>query len=147
MNSESLTDGQRPLEWRLDVTLRETTEIGAVVAAVSDAMIAAGYSSEDIFGMRLILDEAICNAIKHGNRHDPTKKVHVRCHVAFDRVESEIEDEGEGFDPRLVPDPLTVENRERTSGRGLLLMRRYATQVSFSERGNRVAVTRHRARA
>jgi serine/threonine-protein kinase RsbW len=145
VNSEHRSHRHR--DWRLDVTLRAMSEIGAVVTAVADAMSAAGYSKEDVFGMRLVLDEAICNAIRHGNRHDPAKKVHVRCHVTLERAQAEIEDEGEGFDPQFVPDPLAPENRNRPSGRGLLLMRRYATWVRFNERGNCVALTRQRARA
>lgn len=136
---------QRYRIWRYDATLHSLAEVRTVVNAVADAMLAAECSRGDIFGMRLALDEAICNAIKHGNRNDPGKKVQVRCHITRDLVRMEVEDEGEGFDPHQVPDPLEPNNLERPCGRGLLLMRRYAAGVHFNERGNCVTLTHSRS--
>jgi len=59
-------------------------------------------------------------------------------------VLAEVEDEGPGFDPGGVADPTAAENRERTDGRGLLLMRHYMTWVRFSARGNRVTLYKQR---
>src|SRR2546422_2205364 len=74
------------------------------------------YEEKEIFGIRLALEEAIVNAIKHGNRMDAGKRVHVRFRVEADRFEIGITDEGPGYDPDSLPDPLSDENLERPSG-------------------------------
>ena len=63
-----------------------------------------GYPARDVFGCRLALEEALVNAIKHGNDNDPTKSVRIECRLGTDRFEIEIEDEGPGFEPEDVPD-------------------------------------------
>jgi serine/threonine-protein kinase RsbW len=98
------------------------------------------YSERDVFGIRLALEEALVNAIKHGNQMDPTKKVQIAYLVTVDRFEVRITDEGTGFDPNDVPDPTDVENLERACGRGLMLMRHYMTDVHYNARGNSVSM-------
>ncbi|MCS7161889.1 MAG: ATP-binding protein [Bacteroidia bacterium] len=80
--------------------------------------------------------EAVTNAIQHGNRHDPTKKVRVRF-SAFSEEELivEVEDEGEGFDYTVLPDPTEEANLLREGGRGIFLMRNLADSVEFLEGG------------
>jgi serine/threonine-protein kinase RsbW len=117
----------------------------SVVQAVASAMVAAGYPERDRFGMRLALEEALVNAVKHGNKGDATKRVRVRYQVAAAGVLVEVEDDGTGFDPRMVPDPCAPENLERPSGRGLLLMRSYMTWVRFNPSGNCVTLYERRS--
>jgi serine/threonine-protein kinase RsbW len=100
------------------------------------------FGEREIFCIRLALEEALVNAIKHGNQADRNKNVHVSYRVAADRFEIDIRDEGPGFDPQDVPDPLAVENLERPCGRGLLLMRHYMTEVIFHAPGNRVSMNK-----
>src|SRR5262245_46757723 len=88
------------------------------------------YSDYDIFGIKLALEEALVNAIKHGNQMEPSKKVHIVYRIHRERFEIRITDEGAGFDPEAVPDPTTLENLERPCGRGLMLMRHYMSEVS-----------------
>ncbi len=97
---------------------------------------------KDIFGIRLALEEALVNAIKHGNQMDRTKNVVVAYSIGADRFEIVIRDEGPGFDPEDVPDPTAVENLERPCGRGLMLMRYYMTEVNYSDRGNVVTMSK-----
>jgi serine/threonine-protein kinase RsbW len=113
-----------------------------VLDKVADAMAGEGYPEKDVFGVRLALEEAVVNAIKHGNRDDPARTVWLAYQVGPEQVLAEIEDEGEGFDPEGVPNPLAPENLERTSGRGLLLMRAYMTWVQYNARGNRVTLAK-----
>jgi len=94
----------------------------------------------DQFSIKLALEEALVNAIKHGNQMDAAKAVRIRYLVARDRFEVTITDEGPGFDPDDVPDPTAPENLERPCGRGLMLMRHYMTEVSFRGKGNVVAM-------
>jgi serine/threonine-protein kinase RsbW len=119
--------------------------MGRVIDTVVCAMYARSYPQKDRFAMRLALEEAIVNAIKHGHRHDPTQQVSVRYRVQLNRVLAEVEDQGRGFDPEQVPDPLSPENLARASGRGLLLMRSYMTSVRYNEQGNCVSLCKHRS--
>jgi serine/threonine-protein kinase RsbW len=108
-----------------------------------ERLLRAHHASEkDIFGIRLALEEALVNAIKHGNQLDRSKKVTIASTVHADRFEIHITDEGSGFDPGDVPDPTAVENIERPCGRGLMLMRYYMTEVSFGDRGNSVRMAK-----
>jgi serine/threonine-protein kinase RsbW len=102
------------------------------------------YSARDIFGMRLALEEAIVNAIKHGNRMDPEKSVRICCEVDPSRVYVEVEDQGPGFNPTDVPDPTAVENLEKPGGRGIMLMRAFMTRVEYIGKGNRVLLEKLR---
>ena len=122
-------------------------EVEGVLSALCRELDAAGYPEKDVFAVRLALDEAIVNGIKHGNRGDPGKAVHVRYRIAPESLWVEVEDQGEGFDPKQVPDPLAPENLERCSGRGLFLMRAYMTWVRYNERGNCVTLCRYRSLA
>jgi serine/threonine-protein kinase RsbW len=94
----------------------------------------------DVFGIKLALEEALINAIKHGNQMDRNKKVRISFQLQADRFEIQISDEGPGFDPEDVPDPTAVENLERPCGRGLMLMRHYMTEVSYQLRGTMVVM-------
>lgn len=96
------------------------------------------FSDPDIFSIRLAVEEALVNAIKHGNQLDRNKKVRVAYQVRPDRFEVLIADEGPGFDPDDVPDPTLAENLERPSGRGLMLMRHYMNEVVHRNRGTTV---------
>jgi serine/threonine-protein kinase RsbW len=129
------------------VAIHRSAEVGALLEDVAERLRAAGYSHKEEFGVRLALEEAIVNAIKHGHGGDPTKQVNVRYRVEADRVTVEVEDEGPGFRPEAVPDPLAPENRERDCGRGLLLMRHYMTTVRYNDRGTCVTLCKCRTGA
>jgi serine/threonine-protein kinase RsbW len=103
-----------------------------------------GFDERDIFAIKLALEEALVNAIKHGNRMDRTKKISISYRICSDKFEIRIIDEGKGFNPKDVPDPLAAENLERPCGRGLLLMRHYMTEVVYDPPGNRLFMTKIR---
>lgn len=111
---------------------------------IEEALQAASYSEHDIFSIRLAIEEALVNAIKHGNQMDPDKRVYVTYRVGRDRFEVRIVDEGQGFNPADVPDPTDPDNIERACGRGLLLMRGFMTQVEYHGRGNIVTMVKVR---
>jgi serine/threonine-protein kinase RsbW len=134
-----------PNEEYCRVSVRAAAEIGRVTDALVAAMASAGYPNRDQLAVRLALEEAVANAVKHGHQGDPGKRVRICYQVRFDRVLMEVEDQGAGFDPARVPDPRDPENLDRTSGRGLLLMQSYTTWLRFNERGNRVTLCRARS--
>ena len=86
---------------------------------IEEALQASAYSEHDIFSIKLALEEALVNAIKHGNQMDPDKRVTVSYQVTTERFDIRITDEGNGFNPEDVPDPTAPENLERPCGRGL----------------------------
>jgi serine/threonine-protein kinase RsbW len=94
--------------------------------------------------VRLALEEALVNAIKHGNGLDPNKQVHVVCQISAEKVRIVIEDEGIGFRPDDVPDPTEDENLEKPCGRGIMLMRAFLSTVEYNERGNRVVLEKNK---
>jgi serine/threonine-protein kinase RsbW len=104
-----------------------------------------GYPRKDIFAVSLTLREAVSNAFRHGNRSDPRKRIDVRYLLTPAEALFEVEDQGAGFDPEQVPDPLAEPYLDRPSGRGLFLMRTYMTWVSFNREGNRVTFSRQRS--
>jgi serine/threonine-protein kinase RsbW len=118
----------------------DPSEIPHVQDQIEGQLKLCQFADHDIFSIRLALEEAIVNAIKHGNQMDPTKKVHIEYSIKADRFEVGIADEGPGFDPDDVPDPLCEENLERPCGRGLLLIRHYMTDVTFHRPGNRMTM-------
>ena len=99
------------------------------------------FQPREIYLIKLTLEEALCNAIKHGNRMDGGKSVAVLYHIRPDRFEVSVEDEGPGFNPEAVPDPLAEENLDKPSGRGLLLMRSYMSAVFIHPPGNSLTLS------
>lgn len=120
------------------VIASDPVEARRVQEEIERQLRAQHYPERDIFGIRLALEEAMVNAIKHGNQMDRDKKVHIHFHVRPDHFEIMITDEGVGFDPSDVPDPTAVENLERPCGRGLMLMKHYMNEVDYRGRGNSV---------
>ncbi len=109
---------------------------------IESQLVARAVADKEVFSVRLAVEEALVNAIKHGNQMDRSKCVRISYRFLADRFEVEITDEGDGFDPADVPDPTAVENLERPCGRGLMLMRAYMTEVAYNERGNSVSMAK-----
>ena len=100
------------------------------------------YGERTIFAVRLAVEEAVINAMKHGNHMDKAKNVVVCFSVDEKEARISVADEGEGFDPSLVPDPTLDENLEVPHGRGLVLMRAYMDEVTFNQKGNQVTMVK-----
>jgi serine/threonine-protein kinase RsbW len=129
------------------VVKSEPSALGRPCRQILAALDARGFSQDDIFAVHLALEEAFLNAVKHGNKMDSTKKVTVEYAVDSEKVEITITDEGDGFDPRAIPDPRVGENLYRPEGRGLLLMGAYMHSVEYNARGNSIHMVRYRGRA
>jgi serine/threonine-protein kinase RsbW len=99
---------------------------------------------DSVFAVRLALDEALVNAVKHGNQYDPDKSVLVEINIDEERIIIQVEDQGPGFVPDELPDPTDPMNLSKPNGRGVMLMRAYMTQVDFNDSGNRVILTKRR---
>ena len=95
-----------------------------------------GFDQDVQEAIELAIRESVINAIKHGNRNDADKRVFVE--FSTERVHNDglqlticVRDEGEGFDPQTIPDPLAEENLLKSSGRGILLMRSFMDDVEI----------------
>ena len=96
------------------------------------------YGESSLHAIHLALEEGLINAVKHGNKHDAKKTVHVEAKVTDKATEIVIEDQGKGFARKHVPDPCAKENLLKPSGRGILLMEAYMDKVTYSLGGRRV---------
>src|SRR5262245_9421118 len=88
------------------------------------------------------LDEAFGNAVKPGHKNDLTELVKITAELSPNEASFTVEDEGEGFDIREIPNPCDPENLFRTSGRGVLLIYNIMDEVEYNAQGNRVKMVK-----
>lgn len=118
----------------------------AAITALGERVLAAaeqaGYSEASRFAVRLALEEAVVNGFRHGHKDLPaTETVAVEFDVDEQSIRLVVTDKGPGFSPDEVPDPTAEENLTKTSGRGLLLMRAYMTEITHNDAGNQIRMT------
>jgi len=99
-----------------------------------------GIGEKTGFEIKLCVEEAVRNAIIHGNKSDPKKNVLVSYWVDGGILNIEIEDEGAGFDHESVKDPTKEENLLRNSGRGVYLIKKLMDRVHYNEKGNKISM-------
>jgi serine/threonine-protein kinase RsbW len=99
-----------------------------------------GFDDEATHYMSVAVRESVVNAIKHGNKQDQSKRVHVQFTLQEKALEVQVGDQGEGFNPESIPDPLAPENLLKAYGRGIFFMRQFMDEVqhSFPPRGGTV---------
>ena len=118
----------------------DTAEAREVQERIIGLMEQNAWPMRECFGVRLALEEAMVNAIKHGNRMEPDKQVFIACELTAEEITVVIEDQGEGFKPEDVPDPTDDENLENPGGRGIMLIRSFMNGVAYNDRGNRLTM-------
>lgn len=98
--------------------------------------------NEDNYGNILIaVTEAVNNAIYHGNKGNPDKKIHIAFESGDNNIKFLVEDEGNGFDYKNLPDPTDPANIDKPNGRGVFLMKNLADKVEFNNNGQQVSLT------
>lgn len=97
-----------------------------------DLFAQAGLSGDEEYWIVTALREALANAVRHGNRAQPERKVRVDFTIDGNTVTIRVEDEGDGFDLEEIPDPTKSENLLRPSGRGIFYMQQFMNRVEFS---------------
>lgn len=131
--------------WRTEHVIPSDTGAGKrILDEVLSQLATHEWEQRDIFGVHLAMEEALVNAIKHGNRCDMSKNIHVLCELSRERFLVKIRDEGPGFDPDQVPDCTDQDRLEMPCGRGVLLMRSFMSSVEFTDKGNCVVMTKTR---
>jgi serine/threonine-protein kinase RsbW len=116
----------------------DLAEQRTVQKRILNAVESQHYHPDNVFAVKISLEEALINAIKHGNKQDRRKKVQVRAHITPQQTEIVVEDEGNGFNRKDVPDPRAEENLLKCSGRGILLIETYMDHVEYSNNGRRL---------
>lgn len=110
---------------RLDLLETVQTVLAQLTAIV-------GFSDDQNHYMSVAVRESVANAIKHGNQNDEDKRVTVDFTAVPGQITVEITDQGPGFDPDSVPDPLAPENLLKADGRGIFFMRQFMDEVSYA---------------
>jgi serine/threonine-protein kinase RsbW len=116
------------LERSLDSTLESVDSAEELALGIAQK---AGFDEDDLMKIGMAVRESMVNAVVHGNRYNAHKKVRFSVAHQADRLTVRIADEGEGFDPESLPDPLAPENIMRTSGRGIFLIRSFMDEFDI----------------
>ena len=111
-------------------------------AHIIDDVMACGYDEDSTFAVKLALEEAMTNAVRHGNRGDAGKKITIRYAVSPEMMVICVRDEGEGFHPDGIPDPTKPERLSLPCGRGIMLMRAYMTDIEYRCGGREVRMVK-----
>src|SRR5262245_45103448 len=132
---------------QFDLTVAaDPSEIPRITDGVAAVLRGKRWFDDDVMAIELSLQEALANAIRHGCRNDPTKRV--QCCVTIDasgEVVIVIRDPGTGFDPATVPNPIAAENLLKSSGRGVFLINGLMDQVDYADGGREVQMRKKKA--
>lgn len=104
---------------------------------------AASMHDDDMFVLQLALEEALVNAIKHGNKMNPDLLVAVTIQLSSDEIVITIKDKGEGFDHEVVSNPTQEENINRLSGRGVFLIKNLMDTVEYFDQGSGIRMVKN----
>jgi len=126
------------------VTLRLPSDVTCIEEAVElvTRHCLAGHdtSKKTRFRLQVVLSEALSNAIVRGNQEDHGKWVHVEAELGSDAIRLVVTDEGRGFNPSAIPEPIRPEQLDEANGRGLYLIRKLVDAVQFNEQGNSICM-------
>jgi serine/threonine-protein kinase RsbW len=125
----------------LSKTLNTDFDDLAEVETLVDELIRVTPLDEDKkSGLQLCASEAVTNAMLHGNKMDPTKKVKISAIADLKEIRFTVQDEGDGFNPEDIPNPLAEENLLKPSGRGVFLMKTYCDEVIYNNNGTQITL-------
>lgn len=131
------------------VTLRLPSDVNCIeeaVELVTRHCLAGHHATQTIrFRLRVVLSEALSNAILRGNCEDCSKSVEVRAELVPDSIRVYVTDEGPGFDPSTIPEPIHPAQLDEARGRGLFLIRKLVDAVQFNEQGNSICMILRRS--
>lgn len=121
----------------------EIKYIKEVSSKILDSLLSYKADENKLFEIKLCVEEALRNAMVHGNGDDKRKEVKVAYWIEGENsINIEIEDEGKGFDYNNVPDPTTCDNLLKGCGRGVYLIKKLMDRVEFNKTGNKIILTK-----
>lgn len=128
---------------KIDLELpSDLTLMNSVLEYLIDRVDKLGLVKAEQSNLFVALDEAFVNAVKHGNRSDPGKLLRVTAELSAREAIFTIEDEGDGFDVREIPDPTDPANLFKSSGRGVLLIYNIMDEVEYSHGGAKLRMVK-----
>ncbi len=141
-----MSSSQTDWSWRLEKSIPSSSEEGhAAIEELVHALENAGWEGRDFFHIHMATEEAVVNAIEHGNKRSPDKMVHLDFRVSDDLVRLVITDQGAGFNPESLPDPTDDDLLEKPRGRGVMLIRELMTEAHYNRVGNSVEMIKRRS--
>lgn len=127
------------MPWKFDQRIEsDPNNCSKVIEVLLDQLTGAKWPNKDTFAIHMAMEEAIMNAICHGNDRCQDKLVHVLIQIDDDSFYAKVTDEGCGFKLEDVPDPTEDENIEKTCGRGVMLIQHFVDTVTYNDVGNSV---------
>jgi len=120
----------------------ENKYIKKVSARILSSLASHRISDEKAFDVKLCVEEAVRNAIVHGNHAERARTVKTIYWIKDERITIEVEDEGSGFDHNLLPDPTDTNYIMRNSGRGVYLIKKLMDEVEFNTSGNKITMVK-----
>jgi serine/threonine-protein kinase RsbW len=131
--------------WTLHTRIPSTKEAGhQLIERLLEALTEAAWDGSDFFHVQMAAEEAMVNAVTHGNKESEELEVEVEFKVATQRVFLRFCDQGDGFNPDGLPDPTDDEHLDKTHGRGVFLIKQMMNEVNYNECGNEVTMLKHR---
>ncbi len=132
-SADVIKESQARLDFLMPSKLSRILGVNRLVSLLASEF---GFPEEEAqVNLPLAMDEALTNAIVHGNKEREDLKVHVRIYISSNRFFAQVEDEGKGFDESFAGDPKSAENIYRRSGRGIYLMRKLMDRVEYKNGG------------
>lgn len=118
---------------RIEITISSRFENIELVQVIAEHLCeTSGLDEDGSHWVGMAVREAVANAIKHGNKMDIRKRVNATFDLQDSQLDITIIDEGQGFDPEAVSDPLTPQNIMKTSGRGIFYMKTFMDRIQYS---------------
>lgn len=125
--------------WAFSVKIPSDTKyIRKVSAEIEDFLKSNGVNEEAIFDIRLSIEEAVKNAIIHGNKNRKDAPVYITYSLKNGKFSAEIQDQGSGFNPGSLPDPTEGDNLYKACGRGVFLIKKLMDEARYNNNGNKI---------
>lgn len=134
--------------WTLSKTFPTSKDVGhQLIEELMSALGEAGWEGSELFHIQMAAEEALINAVTHGNKEDESKSVEIEFRISPKIARLRFKDEGSGFKPETLPDPTADENLEEIHGRGVFLIMQMMTEVNYNDCGNEVTMIKRRQEA
>ncbi len=132
--------------WKLHQRIPSNVDAGhKAIEQLMSAMTESHWEGRDSFHVQMAAEEAMVNAVTHGNKQAADKSVDIEFRVSPQSVYMRFRDQGDGFCPAELPDPRDDDHLECTNGRGVMLINEMMNEVTYNECGNEVTMIKHRS--
>lgn len=137
-----------PSNWAIEKSIPSDLDVAhELIEQTILAMSDLEWPGGDMFHVQMAMEEALVNAIEHGNKRCESKEVAIAISVSGQEITIQIKDQGDGFDHRNVADPTEEERLDQPRGRGVLLIRELMTQSHYNDIGNELVMVKKRSAA